>query len=303
MPTLLEVVRAAKQELGLPDTNSVASSTDPDTRQMFGLVNRLGKVLAGDKDGGWRRLTRTQQYITDSVDGVSVTSVSGSVAVTVADTSSLAAGMAVINNAFSSDTYIVSVDSGTQLTLSQEASESATNDTTFVQTQYALPSDFLAQINMTHWDRNQHWEVLGPVTPQQWEYLKSGIVTTGPRLFYRLLGDYFQIFPLPSYSSSRIVYEYRSTNWVEASNGTLKGACTADTDEILFPENMFVLGLKAFYKQAKGMDYTGDYQLYLSELGKAKAQDQGAPVISLNGPSVGQRFLNWQNIPDSGYGR
>lgn len=303
MPTLLEVVQAAQQELGLPIANAVASATDPDTRQMFGLVNRLGKILAGDMDGGWRRLTNTQQYITESVSGLTVNSTDGSAAATMADTSSVAEGMIIINEAFSSDTYVVSVDSATQITLSQEASDTASNDSTFVQTQYALPADFLSQINMTHWDRNQHWEVLGPVTPQQWEYLKSGIITVGPRLFYRLLGTYFQIFPLPSEYTSRIVFEYNSTYWVEAEDGTLKEKCTADTDSIIFPENMFVLGLKAFYKQAKGMDYTGDYQLYLSELGKAKAHDQGAPVIRLNGPSVGQRFLNWQNIPDTGYGR
>lgn len=303
MPTLLEVVQAAQQELGLPVTNAVASANDPDTKQMFGLVNRLGKILAGDKDGGWRRLTKTQQYITESVDGITVNSTADSAAVTMADTSSLSEGMAVINEAFSSDTYILSIDSATQATFSQLASDTASNDTQFVQTQYAIPSDFLGQINMTHWDRNNHWEVLGPSTPQQWEYLKSGIVTVGPRLFYRLLGDYFQIFPLPSTGQSRIVFEYNSKSWVEKIDGTFAEKCLADTDEIMFPENMFVLGLKAFYKQAKGLDYTGDYQLYQSELGKAKAHDQGAPVLNLNGPSVGQRFLNRQNIPDSGYGQ
>lgn len=303
MPTLLEVVRSAKQELGLPDTNSVASSTDPDTRQMFGLVNRLGKILASDKDGGWRRLTRIQQYITESVDSVTVASTEDSAAVTVADTSLLAVGMVIINEAFSSDTYIASIESATQMTMSQLASATASNDSTFVQVQYALPSDFQSQINMTHWDRNQHWEVLGPVTPQQWEYMKSGIVTTGPRLYYRLLGDYFQVFPLPSNLTSRIVFEYNTTNWVESEDGVAKSACTADTDEIIFPESMFVLGIKAFYKQAKGMDYTGDYQLYLSELGKAKAHDQGAPVIKIGGQRGGMRFLSWRNLPDSGYGR
>ena len=301
MATLLEVVQQAQQELSLPVTNAVAGNVDPDTRQMLGLVNRLGKTLTSEFS--WRKLTLTQQYITVSVDGVMVSASANSAAVTMPDTSLIQEGMSVQNEAFSVDTYVVSIDSPTQATFSQLASDAGAFDTLFVQTKYPLPSDFQHQINMTHWDRNNHWQVLGPVTPQQWEYLHAGIIVVGPRLFYRLLGTDFQIFPLPAQSTSRIVFEYITKNWVLGIDGVGKASCTLDTDDIIFSDNMFVLGLKAFYKQAKGLDYSGDYQLYLSELGKAKAQDQGAPIIRLNGPRGNMQFINWGNIPETGYGR
>lgn len=301
MATLLEVVQQAQQELGLPVTNAVAGNVDPDTKQMFGLVNRLGKTLTSDFS--WRKLTQVQQYITVSVSGIMVSATANSAAVTMPDTSFIQVGMSVQNEPFSVDTYVVSIDGPTQATFSQLASATGAYDTLFVQTKYPLPADFQHQLNMTHWDRNNHWQVLGPVTPQEWEYLHAGIIVVGPRLFYRLLGNDFQIFPLPAQSTSRIVFEYITKNWALGVDGVSKASCTQDTDEIIFSESMFVLGLKAFYKQAKGLDYSGDYQLYLSEVGKAKAQDQGAPVIRLNGPRGVQQFISWGNIPETGYGQ
>ena len=74
---------------------------------------------------------------------------------------------------------------------------------------YALPSDYESTVPRTHWDKSKHWEMLGPESPQQWEWLLSGFISTGPRIRYRLLGKYFQIWPGVS-TNELLGYEYRS---------------------------------------------------------------------------------------------
>jgi hypothetical protein len=43
-------------------------------------------------------------------------------------------------------------------------------------TNYVLPADFRSLINDTMWDRSRFWKMRGPMTPQQWQLYKSGII-------------------------------------------------------------------------------------------------------------------------------
>jgi hypothetical protein len=48
--------------------------------------------------------------------------------------------------------------------------------------------DFRHFVNGTAWDRTQRWQLLGPVSPQEDQWMRSGVTATGPRRRFRQVG-------------------------------------------------------------------------------------------------------------------
>lgn len=83
---------------------------------------------------------------------------------------------------------------------------------------YAMPGDFERFSFMSHWDRSQSWELVGPISSQDWQYIKSGIITTAPRRRWRFKGfgtAQFFVDPTPTSSDNGVtlVFEYYSKSW------------------------------------------------------------------------------------------
>ena len=177
-----------------------------------------------------------------------------------------------------------------------------TNSTqfTFQKVKYAMPSDYDATIPRTHWDKSKRWEMLGPEDAQQWEWLLSGYISTGPRIRWRIFQNMFQIWPGTS-TNELLGFEYRSKAWAESSDGVAKNSFTADTDTCIYPDRLMVLGTKLKYFEAKGFDTTAMYRDYLSELETCIAQNTSAANLSF-APRPGTVLIGYDNIPDSGYG-
>lgn len=171
---------------------------------------------------------------------------------------------------------------------------------TFQKVKYAMPSDYDATIPRTHWDKSKRWEMLGPEDAQQWEWLLSGYISTGPRIRWRIFQNKFQIWPGISYNEL-LGFEYRSKAWAESSDGTPKNSFTADTDTCIYPDRLMVLGTKLKYFEAKGFDTTAMYRDYLTELETSIAQNTSAANLSF-APRPGTVLIGYDNIPDSGYG-
>ena len=53
---------------------------------------------------------------------------------------------------------------------------------------YALPADFDSIIFETLWNRDQLWPLMGPMTPELWQFRKSGIATATVRNEFRIKG-------------------------------------------------------------------------------------------------------------------
>lgn len=86
------------------------------------------------------------------------------------------------------------------------------------QAAYPMPADFQRFVFMTHWDRTQQWELYGPVSSEDWQYIKSGTSTSGPRRRWRFKGyatNQFFIDPTPGSGDdgATMVFEYYSKNW------------------------------------------------------------------------------------------
>lgn len=87
------------------------------------------------------------------------------------------------------------------------------------QADYALPADFDRFAFDTHWDRDNNWQLIGPLSPQEWQWYKSGTLQQGPRNRYRIKGiTDLQLFIDPTPDSvaagHTLVFEYYTTNWV-----------------------------------------------------------------------------------------
>jgi hypothetical protein len=295
---MLELMQQTSSELGLVAPTYVAGNTQQDVIQLLALMNRAGYNLIKEYD--WRALQKEYRFYTQAIsttgDGVN-----GSYnLLNVANTTGLSNKWQVTGTGIAQDCYVVSV-AGSTVTLNQPLQ--ATNvgiDLTFGQTKYDLPTDYETITDRTQWDKTKHWEMLGPEDAQQWQWLKSGYISTGPRVRWRIYGEYFHIWPLMN-TQEYLGYEYRSKGWAESSNGTVKNSFTADTDTTFLDDTIMVLATKLKFFQIKNFDTTSlqqDYERYLSV---AKANDKGSATLSF-APYPSKVLIGYANIPDTGYG-
>lgn len=295
--TMLEIVQQAVGEMGSGAVpNYVAGNASQDTLQQYYLLNGLGQSLL--RDFIWQELVG-QYIVTVDYTTLTGTVVDGDTSMTVSSTATIDNTYGLSGTGINQACYVNSIDTGTTLTLSQPATASATGTYTFTKVKYALPTGYDRLLDRTHWDKTKHWEMLGPETAQQWEWLISGYISTGPRIRWRIFDGFFQIWPFTA-SSEVLGYEYLKNTWARSSAGVEKTNMTLDTDTCIFPDRLMVAGLKHRYFSTKGFNeiFKAEYE---SQLQIAFANDAGSQTLSF-APRVSGILITQANIPDSGYG-
>lgn len=151
---------------------------------------------------------------------------------------------------------------------------------------YALPTAFRYYINGTQWDRTNKWPLNGPTSPQKWQELKSGIVTSAKPYRFRIKANSLgvrRVFfdPTPT-TVDACVIEFISTFWCANAAGTVpQSIWTLDTDIALLPEELFTLGLKWRFRRAKGLDASVEYQTYEDAVSRELGRAAMAPDLPL----------------------
>ena len=301
--TLLQLVQQASVEMGLAIPNTVAGNTAYDVTQMYYLINAAGNELA--REYPWEALNTEYRFysqytqsngsisantsVINGVDASAVTFINSKGA-----TNFQVQGLGIIQ-----DTYVVSA-LGTTVTISGVATGDGSGQYTFGQTKYALPAGYDRITDRTQYDKSKRWEMLGPETPQQWQFLKSSYISTGPRIRWRIMGQEFQIWPLTS-TNEYLGFEYISVNWATSAAGAGQTQFIADSDTCIYPDRLIVLALKKKYFEVKGFDTSAFQRDYDMQLNIAKANDQGSATLSL-APRTANVLIGWENIPDSNYG-
>lgn len=297
--TLLQLVQAATSEMGVPVPQTVQGNTAQDVVQLLGLINKVGRELYTNYD--WQALEVPYQFYTaylqttgDIVDGSAVIT-------NIPDTSTFSTDYMLEGTGVPQDCSITSVDGPTQVTMNQPMQATQVGATlTFCKIAYSMPADYRKPINRTHWDKTRHWEMLGPASPQMWEWLKSGYIATGPRIHYRILGNKFQIWPMIS-ANEYLGFEYTSTSWVYSAAGAAQSSFVADDDTSIFADDLLISGLKLKYFAVKGFDTTDYSQEYGMVLSSVLATEKGARTLFISGRPA-NILINQTNLPDSGYG-
>lgn len=298
--TMLQIIQAATSELGLAAPNYVTGNTASDTVQQLALLNSVGRKLQRDYD--WQKLTIEYQFTTQYVTQNGTTTNGSAVITGIASTTGLDTTYQVVGTGINNNVFIQSVDSPTQVTLNQASTATGTVSLNFCKAKYTWPSDYDRIVDRTQWDKTKHWEMMGPETAQEWQWLKSGYIATGPRVRFRQLDGYLQTWP-PITSNELLGMEYISKNWVVSTGLTQpdKSAFNADTDTCIWPDELMISGLKASYFGIKGFDIAELGAAFSRELSIAKANDGGSRTLSF-APGYPDVLITPANIPDSAYG-
>ena len=297
--TLLQLVQQATGEMGLNQPTQVVGNSSSDVIQLYSLINSVGYEV--QRDHNWEALDKEYRFYTVYTT-LTCTLVEDSVNVTtVESTTGLSNLYIVTGTGINQDTYVNTVTGANSLTLSQAATETGVFTLYFSQAKYPLPSDWDRQIDRTHYDKSKRWEMMGPTDAQQWQFLKSSYISTGPRIRYRILGGYFQIWPAMN-TDEYLGFEYMSNQWATSSTGVTQTSFLADSDTCIFPDRLMVTALKKKYFEIKGFDSTAFTRDYLQQLSFAKANDSGSATLSF-APTPGSVLIGFENIPDANYGQ
>jgi len=301
--TLLQLVQQAAVEMGLAIPNTVAGNTAYDVTQMYYLINAAGNELA--REYPWEALNVEYDWYSQFSQSNGAI-VAGSSVITGVNTATVnflnangASNFQVQGLGVIQSTQVVSA-LGTTVTINSAATGDGNGQYTFGQVMYTLPNGFDRITDRTQYDKSKRWEMLGPESPQQWQWLKSSYISTGPRIRWRIMGQKFQIWPLTS-TNEYLSFEYISSNWALSPTGDGQTQFTNDSDTCIYPDRLIVLALKKKYFEVKGFDTSAFQRDYDMQLNIAKANDQGSPTLSL-APRTANVLIGWENIPDANYG-
>lgn len=294
--TLLQLIQQVCNELGIGAPNAVVSSTNPQIKQLYALLNRHGHDLARQFE--WEKLDKEFIVTTVAFD-IPATFALNSPVVTTPSTAGITTNFGINGSSVTPFSTVISVDSPTQFTMNMPAAVAGLQTVQMSQVAYPLPSDWLKQVPQTEWDRTNRWPMLGPKSAQEWQSYKSGIVYAGPRERFRIQAGALQISPPPP-NGLTFAYEYISSAWVVSAAGAYQQNFAADTDTTVFDDSLMVVGLKMRWLRAKGLDFSMELQEFNNLVRLLMAQDKSAPKLSLS-PVNGSIYLGTANIPDGNW--
>ncbi|UUX38883.1 hypothetical protein NTJ56_08790 [Burkholderia contaminans] len=302
--TLLRIVQEVMGDFGLPQPTTVIGNTDKTVQQMLIHATRIGEELAaaGSLNDGWPVMRKEYTFNLVGYGGYTGSTTQGSNVITgMSSVANIAIGMIATSTAIPYGAAVTAVGANS-VTLNQNATTTVNGaNFSFGQESYAIPSDADHFIQHTGWDRSFRWQLVGPLSPQEWQVLKSGISPTGPRLRFRIMGGQIYVNPVPA-SLDNLVLEYYSTGWCQSATGVAQSAWAADTDTPVLQDRLFILGMLARFLNRKGFDSTQAQRDYDDAVDAAIGRAGGSRVLPLNARAEPPVLLGSANVPDTGFG-
>lgn len=170
---------------------------------------------------------------------------------------------------------------------------------------YDLPPGWSYFIDQTQWDRTNHWPLLGPKSPAEWAWLKGGLLASFPRMRYRVMGNKFEVFPVPASNSLfELSMEYVSENWAQgpgsADQKPDKSMVTVDGDIVWYQPWLMVKYTKLKWLEIKDFPQEAARSDFMKMFDALKGKDVGAQVLSLV-PRTTPFFIGPWSIPDGNW--
>src|ERR1700761_1504788 len=304
--TILQIVQQVMGDFGLPQPSAVIGNTDKTVSQLLVHATRIGEELAakGGMNDGWPAMRKEYTFNLVGYGGYTGNTTEGSNIITgMSSVTNIAVGMIGTSTATPYGVTVTAVDPvGLTVTLNQAGLNSDTDfDFSFGNESYAIPPDADHFIQQTGWDRSFRWQLVGPLSAQEWQVLKSGISPTGPRLRYRIMDGLIFVNPVPA-SLDNLVMEYYSTGWCQSAAGVAQTSWQADTDTPVLQDRLFILGMIARFLNRKGFDSSTAQREYDDAVEAAIGRAGGSRVLPINARAEPPILLGSANVPDTGYG-
>lgn len=149
---------------------------------------------------------------------------------------------------------------------------------------YAFPTDFNSYLPDTIWNPSMRWQVAGPVSAQNWQFLKSGLINSQPWMRYRIWQGkiYFDPTPTSTNNGQTVTIEYQSKNFCLSATGTPQSAWANDSDTFLLPDDILVMGLKWRFLAAKRLDYGEEKRAWADACDRELSRAYGSRDLPLN---------------------
>lgn len=176
------------------------------------------------------------------------------------------------------------------------------------QSTYPLPADYHNMIDQTWWNRTNRLPVGGPLSGQEWQYLRARLVNVVFNVLFRPLQRQIELYPPNAVPAGfQIAYEYNSSYWISTA-GT-PDVSSADypslsTDYVWFDPLLMVRKLKLDFLKAKGFDTTSAQQDFNTTLEYVKGNDAPSPILNATrrwNPIV-DPLIGGQSVPVTGFG-
>ena len=103
------------------------------------------------------------------------------------------------------------------------------------QSSYPLPADYHNMVDQTWWNRTNRLPVGGPVSAQEWQYLKGRLVGIVFNVLFRPMQNAIVLYPTGTAAPGgfEIVYEYQSEWWVKQYVGAWAASTAYTTDRVV----------------------------------------------------------------------
>jgi len=133
----------------------------------------------------------------------------------------------------------------------------------------------------TMWNRSRQEPLIGPLSSQAWQRIKSDSFTPVFPTYYIRAGKLY--FPGEPTAGEEIYFEYLDKRWCSSSDGvTLKERMTADTDIPLIDDHALVLGIRWRFLQRKGLEYGEAFREFEDWVAERLGADTPSETLSMN---------------------
>lgn len=174
------------------------------------------------------------------------------------------------------------------------------------QSEYDFPAGFRNMMDQTAWNRTNRLPVGGPLSPQEWQYLKSRLTGVVFTVLFRMMNQKMVIYPDTNTPGGYdIAYEYLTYNWISvpATSDTLTLDAPADKDSLVwFDPHLMSRRLKRDFLAAKKLDTTSAEREYQIALDAAKGDNINSPVLVAGRPRQIDPLIGGHSIPFTGFG-
>ena len=172
--------------------------------------------------------------------------------------------------------------------------------------EYSMPADFGYLLNQTSWDNTNRVPMGGPLSAQDWTYLKGrDLASNTLYASFRISQGKFNVFPDAPTIARDLSFEYISCNWVSNSipaPANDRSDITLPSNAPLYDKTLISRALKVKYLEAGGFD-TGKAQADYNQIfAFLTGNDKGAPILNAGRSNYGIPYLSSYNVGDTGFG-